>query len=69
MFNFNPLWKTLIDKNMKKTQLQELIKCSPTTISTMSKNEYVSMDVLDRICNTLECNIENVIEHKKDNKE
>lgn len=66
MFNYNPLWKTLIDKNLNKTQLQEKIECSPRTIATMGKNEYVSMDVLDRICNALNCKIEEVIEHKKE---
>lgn len=65
MFNFNPLWHQLIDKNMTKTKLQESIKCSPSTISTMSKNGFVSMEVLDRICNTLHCKIEDVIEHKE----
>ena len=65
MFSFNPLWKTLIDKNMKKTQLQVKIECSPTTIAAMSKNKNVSMDVLDRICETLDCKIEEVIEYKR----
>lgn len=65
MFNFNPLWKTLIDKNMNKTKLQEKIKCSSSTMTNMGKNEYVSMDVLDRICTTLNCKIEDVIEHVK----
>lgn len=66
MFSYNPLWKTLIDKNLKKISLQRLIECSPTTIATMGKNEYVSMEVLDRICKTLHCKIEDVIEYKGD---
>lgn len=66
MFSFNPLWKTLIDKNINKSKLQEEIKCSPTTIATMGRNENVSMDVLDRICTCLNCNIEDVIEHRKE---
>lgn len=66
MFSFNPLWKTLIDKNIKKTNLQEQIECSSTTIATMGKNQYVSMEILDRICNKLDCKIEDVIEHVKD---
>ena len=66
MFSFNPLWKTLIDKNIKKTNLQEQIECSSTTIATLGKNQYVSMEILDRICNKLDCKIEDVIEHVKD---
>lgn len=65
MFSYNPLWKTLIDKNLNKTKLQDKINCSPTTIATMGKNEYISMDVLDRICKVLDCKIEDVIEHIK----
>lgn len=66
MFSYNPLWKTLIDKGINKTKLQNLIKCSSSTITIMGKNQYVSMDVLDRICNVLDCNIDNVIEHVKE---
>lgn len=65
MFNYNPLWKTLIDKNINKTKLQEKIKCSSSTITNMGKNQYVSMDVLDRICETLDCKIEDVIQHER----
>lgn len=66
MFTYNPLWKQLIDKNMTKTQLREKIKASPSTFAVMSKNEYVAMSILDKICNTLDCNINDVIEHIKE---
>lgn len=66
MFTYKPLWKTLIDKNMTKTQLKEMIGISPSTLAIMGKNEYVAMSVLDRICNALDCSINDVIEHKKD---
>jgi DNA-binding Xre family transcriptional regulator len=65
-FNFNPLWKLLIDKNMAKVQLGKEIGVSSSTLAKMSKNEYVAMEVLDRICSLLECGIGDVIEHKKD---
>jgi putative transcriptional regulator len=63
MFTYKPLWKTLIDKDITKTELQKMIECSPNTITVMKKNEYVSMNVLDRICNALDCNICDVVEH------
>lgn len=69
MFNYNPLWKTLIDHKMNKTDLHNRIKCSWSTITTMGKNENVSMDVLDRICKTLNCKIEDVIEFVNEDKE
>ena len=66
-FNFNPLWKLLIDKGMKKTDLIEAVGISRSTLAKMGKNEYVSMEVLDRICNYLNCDISDIIEHVKDN--
>lgn len=66
MFTYKPLWKTLIDKNMTKTQLKEMIGISPSTLAIMGKNEYVAMSVLDRICNALDCSINDVIEHTND---
>lgn len=69
MFSYKPLWITLIKQNKNKTELQELINCSSSTITKMGKNEYVALDVLDRICNNLNCTIDEVIEHIKDEKE
>lgn len=67
MFSYKPLWKQLIDKDMTKTQLREKIGASPSTFAVMTKDEYVAMSILDKICNTLNCNIEDVIEHIKEN--
>ena len=64
MFNYKPLLKLLIDKNMTKTQLREQLGISMATLAKISKNEYVSMKVLDDICNLLNCKIEDVIEHQ-----
>lgn len=69
MFTYKPLWKTLIDKNMTKTQLKEMIGISPSTLAIMGKDEYVAMSVLDRICNALNCNINDVVEHEKSKEE
>jgi putative transcriptional regulator len=64
-FTYDPLWKLLIDKKMTKEDLRVGIKTSPATIAKMGKDENVSMDVLERICNFLECNIQDVVEYKK----
>ena len=63
-FNYNKLWKVLIDKNMKKTDLQNAIKVSPTTIARLSKNGNVSMDVLGRICEYFCCDIGDILEYE-----
>lgn len=64
MFSYKPLLKLLVDKNMTKTQLREQLGISMATLAKISKNEYVSMKVLDDICNLLHCKIEDVIEHQ-----
>ena len=65
MFNYKPLLKLLIDKGMTKTQLREQLGISMSTLAKISKDEYISMKVLDDICNLLNCKIEDVIEHQK----
>ena len=52
-FSYNGLWKTLIDKNMKKKDLVEQIGISPTTISKMTKGEAISLTILGKICELL----------------
>lgn len=64
MFSYKPLLKLLIDKGMTKTQLREQLGISMSTLAKISKNEYISMKVLDDICNLLNCKIEDVIEHQ-----
>ena len=64
MFSYKPLLKLLVDKNMTKTQLREQLGISMTTLAKISKNEYISMKVLDDICNLLNCKIEDIVEHQ-----
>lgn len=65
-FSYDPLWKQLIDRKMTKEDLRKRIETSPATIAKMGKGEKVSMEVLDRICNYLECEIEDVVKHTKE---
>lgn len=60
--NYRRLWKLLIDKNMKKCDLQEKAGLSSSTIAKLGKNEAVMSDVLDRICLALDCRIEEIME-------
>ncbi len=46
-----------------KVQLRDALGLSPSTLAKLSKNEYVAMEVLDRICTYLGCRIEDVVEH------
>lgn len=67
-FNYKPLWKLLIDKEMTKKQLMEATGISKSTMDKMARNEQVSLAVLDRICNYFNCNIEDILEHLSEGK-
>lgn len=67
MFSYNPLWKTLLDKNWNKTELLKNANLTSQTIADMGKNKFVSMSTLNKICNVLQCDISNVIQHFPDN--
>ena len=64
MFSYKPLLKLLVDKNMTKTQLREQLGISMATLTKISKNEYISMKVLNDICSLLNCKIEDIVEHQ-----
>lgn len=66
---YNKLWKLLIDKEMTKTQLCKAAKVSTNAVAKMGRNEDVRVDVLVRICEALECNFEDIMELKPDQKE
>ena len=61
-FSYNRLWKLLIDRNMNKGDLQKVIGTGPSTMSRMGRNEPVRLEILGRICEKLNCNIEDIIE-------
>ena len=59
---YNRLWKLMVDKNINKTQLKDIAHISTNAVAKMSKNEYVSLDTIVKICYALDCVIEDVIE-------
>lgn len=65
MISYDPLWKLLIDKKLKKLDLCKISGIATSTLAKMSKDQYVSLEVLDRICLALDCDIEDVVEIKK----
>lgn len=56
------LWKLLFDRGMKKTDLISLAGISTNILAKLGKNEYVSMESLEKICNALNCQIEDIME-------
>lgn len=59
---YNKLFKLLIDKGMKKTDLRKATGISPNTMTKLSSNEYVSMEVMVKICRTLNCDLGDIVE-------
>ena len=66
MISYDPLWKILIDKKITKTELREMVGFSTNTLAKLSKNESVTLSILEKICLNLNCKIEDVVEIKKE---
>ena len=67
--SYNKLWKLLIDKDMTAPNLRKATNIAPNTITKMRKNEEVSLSVLGRICEILNCNYGDIIDYISENKE
>jgi len=66
---YNKLWKLLIDKEMMKIDLRDQSGITTNALAKLGKNEHVSTQILEKICRTLNCNIEDICEFVKDDKE
>ena len=60
--SYNRLWKQLIDKGMKKTELKGQANISSNALAKLGKNEPVSMETIQKICYCLDCDISEVME-------
>ena len=60
--SYNKLWHLLVDKQLTKTELRNLVGVSTNIIAKLGRNESVSMDTLAKICVALECDIADIVE-------
>lgn len=60
--SYDKLWKLLIDRKMNRTDLKKEAGISFNVLAKMGKNEYVSMESLKKICQTLSCNIGDIMD-------
>ena len=60
--SYKKLWKLLIDKDIKKKDLSSMAGVSPATITKMGKGGHVTTEVLVKICSSLGCKVEDIIE-------
>ena len=62
--SYNGLWKLLIDPEMKKMELVEELGISPSTLAKMSRGEPVSMQILAKICDKLNCDFGDLVSYR-----
>ncbi len=60
--SYNRLWKLMIDKNINKTKLRTLTGISSNAMAKLGKNESVQVEVLVKICNCLDCTMDEIME-------
>lgn len=66
--SYNKLWKLLIDKNMTKTQLRKKAGLTTNVIAKMGKNQSIQVESLYKICEVLDCGLDDISEVIPDNK-
>jgi Predicted transcriptional regulator len=64
--SYNGLWKMMIDKNLQRKDLKEALKISSSTLAKMSRGEPVSMDILMKLCDYLDCNVGDILSFIKE---
>ena len=66
--SYNKLWKMMIDKKMNKTQLRTAAKISSNAMAKLGKDESVPVETLEKICDVLECRIDDIMDFYPDDK-
>ena len=65
--SYDKLWKLMIDKGMSnKSDLRKVTGIGTNTLAKLSKNQVVSMEVLMKICSSLDCDISDICEFKQE---
>ena len=60
--SFKPLWKLLIDRDISRQELQQRAGVSRSTMWKTGRNDYVSLDVITKICKVLDCSVDQIME-------
>ena len=66
--NYNKLWKMLIDKGMSKTELTHNAGISTNAMAKLGKNQDVRLNVLEKLCTSLDCKLDDIVEFIPDSK-
>lgn len=60
--SYKKLWKLLIDRNLKKKDLEEMAGISHYTMNKLTRDNNVTVDVLEKVCRALGCSLEEIME-------
>ena len=60
--SYKPLWHLLVEKDMNKEDLKKAANITSNIVSRMSKNAYVNLDSLEKICLSMDCTLNDVVE-------
>lgn len=64
--SYKKLWKMLIDRDLKKKDLEEMARVSHYTMNKLTRGDNVTTDVLGRICRALNCTLDEIMEFNDD---
>lgn len=66
--SYNKLWKMLIDKNISKTELTHLAGITTNAMAKLGRNEDVRVNTLEKLCTSLDCKLDDIVEFVPDTK-
>lgn len=67
--SYKKLWKLLIDKDMKKKDLCVKAGISSASVTKLGRNGHVTTEILLKICNALNCTVDEIMDIEPDNAE
>ena len=65
---YKKLWIRMAEMEMKRTELKEFAGISSNTLAKLGKNEYVSLEIIERICRKFNCEIGEIVELSNEDK-
>lgn len=66
MISYAPFWNTLKEKNISQYQLINEYDISTGTLDNMRKNKSITMMTIDKLCDILDCQVEDIVKHISD---
>ncbi|MCE2098116.1 helix-turn-helix domain-containing protein [Streptococcus thermophilus] len=66
-FSYERLWELTLKRRINKTSFIDMAGITNSTLSRLSKDETVSMEALARLCEALQCQLEEIVEYKLEN--